>query len=101
MSAGKATPLCADRVQILAVTDTQLGSSKVPLDIQRIPGLLSKLSVTVVPQLPQKWMCACLLPSSVGWLYRLSGSPENATASSGNIDSTLHDDPVTFWQNVQ
>jgi hypothetical protein len=46
-------------------------------------------------------MCACLLPSSVGWLYRLNVAPENSTASSGNIDSTLHDEPVNFWQNVQ
>ena len=69
MSAGKATPTCAERVQMFAVTDTQLGSSNVPREIHRIPGLLSNVSDTVVPQLPQKLMCACRLPSPAGWLY--------------------------------
>lgn len=69
----------AERAQICLPTCTQLGSSKVPPDMPRVPVFLSAVQETVVRHRGQNSMRSQRWLSSDRCVYVVSGPPENST----------------------
>src|SRR5882724_6090997 len=92
---------CAERTQMCLRSVTQSGSSSVPPEIPIVPGRLSAVQETVVPQRGQNSMRNHRLLSSERCSYIVSAPPENSTCPDLKTTGWENALPVRFWQYLQ